>query len=95
MPTLKKADIYTRYSYLWTYKLLCSSGMSGQAIFKCGGIYGAAQWDKAIAACDAIINSGIYTLSPNYVENFVQNNEGSKESIWAIPYDHVKFKGII
>ena len=54
---------------------------------------GVAQWDKAIAACDAIINPGVYTLSPTYAENFVQNNEGSKESIWALPYDHVKFKG--
>ena len=54
---------------------------------------GTPQWDKAIAACDEIINSGIYNLSPTYVENFVQNNQGSKESIWAIPYDHVKFTG--
>ena len=54
---------------------------------------GTAQWDKAIAACDAIINSGIYALSPTYVENFIQNNQGSKESIWAIPYDHIKFTG--
>ncbi len=37
---------------------------------------GTPQWDKAIAACDAIINSGVYSLSPNYVDNFVQNNSG-------------------
>jgi hypothetical protein len=54
---------------------------------------GTAQWDKAIAACDAIINSGAFSLSPTYIENFVQNNQGSKESIWAIPFDHIKFKG--
>ncbi len=54
---------------------------------------GTAQWDKAIAACDEIINSGIYSLSPTYVENFVQNNQGSKESIFALPFDHVKFQG--
>jgi len=54
---------------------------------------GTPQWDKAIAACDEIINSGIYNLSPTYVENFIQNNQGSKESIWAIPYDHIKFTG--
>jgi starch-binding outer membrane protein, SusD/RagB family len=54
---------------------------------------GVAQWDKAIAACDEIINSGIYTLSPTYVENFIQSNQGSKETIWALPYDHIKFTG--
>ena len=55
---------------------------------------GVAQWDKAIAACDAIINSGVYSLSPTYIENFVQNNQGSKESILAIPFDHIKFGGL-
>jgi hypothetical protein len=54
---------------------------------------GTAQWDKAIAACDEIINSGIYSLSPTYIENFVQNNQNSKETIWALPYDHTKFGG--
>jgi len=54
---------------------------------------GTAQWDKCIAACNAIVNSGIYSLAPNYIDNFVQNNQNSKESIWAIPFDHVKFTG--
>lgn len=49
--------------------------------------------DKAIAACDAIINSGIFSLTPNYVDNFIQNNQNSKEFIWAIPFDHIKFTG--
>ena len=55
---------------------------------------GTAQWDKAIAACNQIINSGIYQLTPNYVDNFVQNNQNSKEFIWAIPFDHIKFGGL-
>ena len=54
---------------------------------------GTAQWDKAIAASNEIINSGIYALTPNYVDNFSQNNQTSKEFIWAIPFDHVKFGG--
>ncbi len=54
---------------------------------------GTPQWDKCIAACNAIVNSGIYKLSPNYVDNFVQNNQNSPEFIWAIPFDHVKFTG--
>ena len=31
---------------------------------------GTAQWDKAIAACDDIINSGKFALMPNYRDNF-------------------------
>jgi hypothetical protein len=55
---------------------------------------GTAQWDKALAACDDIINNGPYKLSPTYVENFTQNNQNSSESILAIPFDHVKFGGL-
>jgi hypothetical protein len=54
---------------------------------------GTPQWDKAIAVCNVIVNSGIYSLMPNYVDNFVQNNQNSKEFIWALPFDHVKFTG--
>jgi hypothetical protein len=54
---------------------------------------GTAQWDKAIAACDTIINSGKYRLAVNYIDNFVRNNTGSSEFIWAIPFDHVFKQG--
>ncbi|MDN3658680.1 RagB/SusD family nutrient uptake outer membrane protein [Ferruginibacter paludis] len=58
-------------------------------------LYGAGkQYDKAIAACDNIINSGVYNLMPNYADNFSQNDQGSKEFIWAIPFDHIKFGGL-
>lgn len=54
---------------------------------------GKAEWEKAVGACNEIIDSGIYELAPNYVDNFVQNNQNSREFIWAIPYDEVKFTG--
>ncbi len=54
---------------------------------------GTAQWAKCISACNTIINSGIYVLTPNYADNFIQNNQNSKESIWALPFDHIKFTG--
>jgi starch-binding outer membrane protein, SusD/RagB family len=59
------------------------------------GVYigGTPQWDKCIAACNNIINSGIYSMTPNYVDNFTQNNQNSKEFIWAVPFDHLKFTG--
>jgi len=58
------------------------------------GVYtGTPQWDKAIDACDTIINSGFYSLTPNYVDNFVKDNKESPEFIWAVPYDALKAGG--
>jgi len=52
---------------------------------------GTAQWAKASAACDQIINSGKYSLESDYFANFNVNNSGSSEFIFAIPYDQVFF----
>lgn len=54
---------------------------------------GTAQWDKCIAACDDIINSGKYALMPNYSDNFKKDNKGSTEFIWALAYDEVQATG--
>src|SRR5205085_4074553 len=57
-------------------------------------VYGkGAQWDKCIAACDAVINSAKYALSPNYSDIFNRTNTGNPEIIWAVPYDGVKAGG--
>ena len=58
------------------------------------GVYaGSTQWDKVIAACDQVINSGKYSLENNYFANFNVENSGSKEFIFAIPYDQVFYQG--
>ncbi len=54
---------------------------------------GTAQLDKALVAVDEIINSGEYSLAPDYFDNFVVNNENSPEFIFAIPYDEVFLQG--
>lgn len=54
---------------------------------------GSARWADAIAACDAIINSGAYSLESNYFANFAVENSGSSENIWVIPYDNVNAGG--
>lgn len=55
---------------------------------------GGAQWDKAIKACDEIINSGKgFALMPNYRDNFKKENKGSSEFIWVIPYDEIQATG--
>ena len=51
---------------------------------------GAARYDDCIAACDNIINSGLYSLEPmsSYLQMFYPSNgPQNKEFIFAIPYN--------
>ncbi len=54
---------------------------------------GTPNWGGVISACDEIINSGKYSLESNYFANFNEDNSGSSEFIFAIPYDQVFFGG--
>ena len=45
---------------------------------------GAARWQDAITAADRVINSGQYTLEPNWNKNFTPDNHDSKENIFYI-----------
>jgi len=78
---------YGRMNY-WAGKFLLAKLYMNAEVYS-----GTAQWDKAIAACDEIINSGKYTLESNYFANFNVNNSSSKEFIFAIPYDKIFFTG--
>jgi hypothetical protein len=78
---------YGRMNY-WAGKFLLAKLYLNAQVYS-----GTAQWDKAIAACDEIINSGKYNLESNYFANFNVNNSGSKEFIFAIPYDQIFFTG--
>ena len=90
VPKLSKAvdgTTYGRMNYYAGQALLAKLYLNAQVYS------GAAQWDKAIAACNEIINSGKYSLESNFFANFNVNNSGSKEFIFAIPYDEVFFQG--
>ncbi len=50
---------------------------------------GKAEWAKAAAQCDEIINSGNFSMEGDYFANFSVDNEGSGENIFAVPYDEV------
>ncbi|NMM48087.1 RagB/SusD family nutrient uptake outer membrane protein [Marinigracilibium pacificum] len=56
---------------------------------------GNAEWQKALDACEEIINNGPYSLSEDFFSNFVTNNEGSNENIWVIPYDKDQLEGFL
>jgi starch-binding outer membrane protein, SusD/RagB family len=45
------------------------------------------RWADCIVACDAILNANKYSLEPNFFNNFLVANEGSKENIFVIPFD--------
>ena len=53
---------------------------------------GTARWDDAIAQLDAVAGGG-YSLADSYSLNFVTENSGSPEIIFAIPYDNVNLTG--
>ena len=48
---------------------------------------GTAHWDEAIAECDAVINSGQFSLDETWNAPFLVRNENSKENILVVPYD--------
>jgi len=90
VPKLSKAVDGTTYGRMNYYagKTLLAKLYLNAAVYS-----GTEQWDKVIAACDEVINSGKYNLESNYFANFNVNNSGSKEFIFAIPYDQVFFTG--
>lgn len=55
---------------------------------------GTPRYDDAISMCDSIINTGAYILEPNYFNNFMAENEGSRENIFVIPYDRLTGFGL-
>jgi len=55
---------------------------------------GTPQWAKAAAAANAVINSGNFSMEPDYFANFNIDNSGSSEFIMAIPYDAVFAGGL-
>ena len=90
VPLLDKKNDQTTYGRMNYY-----TGKAIQAkLYLNAEVYtGTAQWAKALAACDEIINSGLYAVEANYRNNFITNNQTSKEFILAVPFDEVFAQG--
>ena len=58
---------------------------------------GTAQWEKCKTYCDKVINSGAYTLAPNYRQNFSADNDGKNnpEMIFAWVQDGINTQGFV
>ena len=73
----------------WTAHALLAKVYLNAEIFN-----GAAQWDKVVEHTDAIINSGNYSLAPDFFDNFSASNEASPENIFVFVYDEVFSPGM-
>ena len=77
----KSTTTYARADY-WTAKAILAKLYLNAVVYT-----GTPEWQKALDACNEIINSGQFSLSSTYRENFISENEGSPEAIFAIPFD--------
>lgn len=49
--------------------------------------------NEALAYAQKVINDPNYSLTPQYIENFLKDNSSSNEILWAIPSDNDKMQG--
>lgn len=84
---VKDGTTYGRVTF-WVGKALLAKLYLNAEVYA-----GKAEWAKAAAACDEIINSGLYSLESDYFTSFNENNSGSSENIWSVPYDEVFAQG--
>jgi hypothetical protein len=63
-----------------------NSGWNATGYNSCKGVsvQGGDACAAAVAAADAVINSGVYTLNPNWYQNFSPDNKSSPENIFVI-----------
>jgi hypothetical protein len=79
LPTTKQE--YGRLNQFGAYALL-------SRLYLNANIYtGTQQYQKAIDAADKVINSGLYTLDPNYAKVFAPDNVENMEHIFVAPFD--------
>lgn len=90
VPLLSTVNDLTTYGHInqWGgYALLAKLYLNAQVYT------GTPQWAKAIAAADMVIKSGKYNLQPNFLDNFIVNNDNSVENIFVVPFDAVYIGG--
>jgi starch-binding outer membrane protein, SusD/RagB family len=76
---------YGRFNNKWsTYALLAKIYLNAEVWS------GTPEWEKCIAACDAIINSNKgFALEPVQKNCFKEQNQNSNELIWTVPFDEI------
>ncbi len=87
LPATVDLSTYGRATKYFTYSLLAR-------LYLNAGVYtGTPRWADCIAACDAVLSSGKYSLESNYFDNFSVKNDGSVENIFVVPFDNINIGG--
>jgi len=84
LPNLSKANnqaTYGKFNYWAATALLAKVYLNANVYI------GTPAYTQCIAACNEIIASNVYTLEANQKSIFLDANEGSRETIFAIPFD--------
>lgn len=88
LPATRPADQQGRLTSGVANAILASLYLNAQVYtgtVTAGGLTkGTARWQDAVTAADRVINSGQYTLEPNWRRNFTPDNHDSKENIFYI-----------
>jgi hypothetical protein len=50
---------------------------------------GSNRWADCVSVCDSILQSNLFSLEENFFNNFQIENQNSKETVFAIPFDVV------
>ena len=85
--TINRANYYPRMTKEAAMTILALTYLNGEVYT------GTPYWADCIATCNAVIDSKAYSLTPDYFANFVPNNQGSPEFIYAISIDPVRNAG--
>lgn len=87
LPKQAGGAYYARFTYYVAQALLAKLYLNAEVYT------GTAAWAEAAAAADEVINSNRFAPTRSYRDNFVTQNQGSAEMIFAIPYDKVFAQG--
>jgi hypothetical protein len=72
---------YGHFTKTAAYALLAKLYLNAKAMT------GQEHWQDCIAACDAVIQSGLYQLDEYWNDPFKVHNESSNENIYVVPFD--------
>ncbi len=87
IPNLSAAPVYGRFNKSAAKAVLAKLYINANVYI------GQAKWAETISVCDDVINSGNYSLTPDYFTSFYTNNSNSPEIIFQIPYDELTLGG--
>lgn len=83
LPTNVKGENYGRMTQ-WAIR-----GLLARLYLNAEVYTGTAQWEKAADFAGQIINSGDFSLQPEYLDNYITENSGSIENILVVPQSSV------